>query len=310
MEKGEDHSSSAYDEYMDYVNIEIDRVQNEVPNFTYKDFQFFDSMNMTINGGIKYFFENYTPGKTIVDIGAGLGGPARLLNQEYGAEVIGLEYRQGLVDLSKKIDIACGLPNMLRQADATASRTDIENFDSVICVNTLNAIPRPSHQAVLDNAYSWLKPGGYFYGEDYSLDNLIEEFPEILRNEFEAYGHIGHMSQYQVLRQQLKNAGFNIIEYRDILREWSEGTWNRSEEYFIPIIEGERAEYNPMVKKNAEYYGLRNPRIMSDLEHMTSEQIREKFPKTSKYLDPDVWVHGFKHGDLKVVRFVAQKPLN
>ena len=54
MEKGEDHSSSVYDvaynEYMDYVNMEIDRVTNEVPNFTYKDFQFFDSMNMTING--------------------------------------------------------------------------------------------------------------------------------------------------------------------------------------------------------------------------------------------------------------------
>lgn len=61
-------------------------------------------MNMTLNGGIRYFMDTYTPGKSIVDIGAGLGGPARLLHAEYDANVIGLEYLQDCVTFSEKID--------------------------------------------------------------------------------------------------------------------------------------------------------------------------------------------------------------
>lgn len=50
-------------------------------------------------------------------------------------------------------------------------------MDACVCVNTLNAIPREAHMDVLRNAYDWLKPGGYFFGEDYSLYNYIEQFP-------------------------------------------------------------------------------------------------------------------------------------
>ena len=47
--------------------------------------------------------KEHEPGNRIIDVGSGLGGPARMLNTQFGSEVVGVEYIEQNVELSKEI---------------------------------------------------------------------------------------------------------------------------------------------------------------------------------------------------------------
>jgi hypothetical protein len=98
--------------------------------------------------------------------------------------------------------------------------------------------------------------------------------------------------------------------YEDIAKEWSEGAWNRSENFYLPEYEAKGECADKFCRNYIEVFGIRNLKLNSRMTDYTSEQIREKWPYVSKYVDPDVWVHGMPQVDLGVLRFVVRRPLN
>ena len=104
-----------------------------------------------------------------------------------------------------------------------------------------------------------------------------------------------------------KEVGFEIVEIKDISQTWSEGSWNRSNNFYLKHYEAEGRKLSADNKFFSEQYGIRQAKLLSNLEHMTAEEIRNKYPVTSKYVDPDVWVHGTEHGNIKAIRYVIQK---
>jgi cyclopropane fatty-acyl-phospholipid synthase-like methyltransferase len=81
----------------------------------YLDFWKVDTMNVTRNSGLRWFMDTFKPGKRIVDIGAGYGGPSRVLMQDYQAEVTGLEYLEVHVDFGNMISRILGLHKFLEK---------------------------------------------------------------------------------------------------------------------------------------------------------------------------------------------------
>jgi len=71
------------------------------------------------------------PGETILDIGAGLGGPARFLAATYACDVTGIDLSQPFVDVATMLTARANLSSQVRfqQADAVELPFPDESFD-------------------------------------------------------------------------------------------------------------------------------------------------------------------------------------
>ncbi len=70
-------------------------------------------------------------GERVIDVGCGLGGPARVLAHHFGAQVTGIDLTREFVDLGRELTAACGLDDKveLRVGDAVALPFDDGTFD-------------------------------------------------------------------------------------------------------------------------------------------------------------------------------------
>lgn len=92
-----------YETWRDYVQYEIEKLKKVKQSFHWEDFKEFDILHLGSNSGIVDFMKEHEPGNRIIDVGSGLGGPARMLNTQFGSEVVGVEYIEQNVELSKEI---------------------------------------------------------------------------------------------------------------------------------------------------------------------------------------------------------------
>jgi hypothetical protein len=98
--------------------------------------------------------------------------------------------------------------------------------------------------------------------------------------------------------------------YEDISKEWSERSWWRSNKYLLPEYEESENQSDTAYSHYIDSFCVRNTKILSNLTHLSSEEIHNRFPYVAKYVDPDVWVHGIPQGEISVLRVVARRPLD
>ncbi len=99
-------------------------------------------------------------GSTVLDIGSGLGGPARVLAAEFGCRVIGLDLTDAFVRAAEMLTERVRLSNLVtfRRGDALDLPFEDESFDIVWTQSTLMNIPEKGR--LLHEAYRVLRPGG------------------------------------------------------------------------------------------------------------------------------------------------------
>ena len=99
---------------------------------------------------------------TVLDAGAGLGGPARHLAQRFGCRVIGIDLTPLFVEVGRLLNARTGFDGLvdLRVGDITAMELDDGSVDHVWTQHVaMNIADRPSLYAEIRRV---LKPGGRF----------------------------------------------------------------------------------------------------------------------------------------------------
>lgn len=102
------------------------------------------------------------PDMAVLDIGCGIGGPARYFANRFGCRVTGIDLTPEFVDVAAMLTAACGLAERVdfKCANALDLPLDDASFDSVWCLNvTMNIEDRAGF---LGEVRRVLKPGGQF----------------------------------------------------------------------------------------------------------------------------------------------------
>jgi SAM-dependent methyltransferase len=102
------------------------------------------------------------PGTRLLDIGCGLGGPARHFAAEYGCDVTGIDLSAEFIAVAESLSRRMGLSEKVAFRRAHADRLDFPNgaFDVVTMLHVgMNIADKPAAFAAVHRV---LRPGGFF----------------------------------------------------------------------------------------------------------------------------------------------------
>jgi SAM-dependent methyltransferase len=110
-----------------------------------------------------------TEDSRVLDVGCGIGGPARYLAHSYGCRVDGIDLTAELIETGRMLTERCGLADrvVLQIGNALDLPYPDQTFDVVWCQNV--AMNVADKAGLLAGVYRVLKPGGLFTSTEYSV---------------------------------------------------------------------------------------------------------------------------------------------
>ena len=161
---------------------------------------------------------------TILEIGSGIGGPARYIANKTGATVIALELQSDQNKIALDLTECCGLSKKVKHVCGDFLTYDWKGkkFDAIVSWLSLYHIFE--HTTLLQKCFDFLKPGGFFYAEDlFSRKPFNEkELSELLKEIYANY-----LPDIQTYKSEIEKIGFNLIFWQDMSDKWTQFTRNR-----------------------------------------------------------------------------------
>ena len=216
----------------------VDRIFNELKeigkstssSLLVEDLTKFDQLHYHGTDAIDIFIEKLEINEKtkILDVGSGMGGPARYIANKTGAEITAIELQSDQNNLAKDLTKKCGLSNKVNHICGDILDYDFKNqtFDAVVSWLTLYHIA--NHEILLKKLFDLLNPNGFFYTEDItSRINLSDADRKEIKKEI--YGiHLPYFDKYI---SNLEQNGFKLIFSEDMSSSWTDFTKERIKKY-------------------------------------------------------------------------------
>jgi ubiquinone/menaquinone biosynthesis C-methylase UbiE len=153
------------------------------------------------------------PGSTLLDIGSGIGGPARFFAATRGVRVTGIDLTPSFVELAAALSARTGLAGQTTflQADALALPFPDAAFDHAMTLHVaMNIADRAGFYA---EAARVLKPGGRF-----AILDIVqgEGGPLVFPVPWAPTPEISFLLTGDAMRDALTTAGFSIASWTDL----------------------------------------------------------------------------------------------
>src|SRR6516165_4224802 len=152
----------------------------------------------------------------VLDIGSGLGGPARTLAETYGCRVTGIDLTQAFCDAATAMSDWVGLGNRVsfKQGDATNLPFENQTFDAATTIHVAMNIAAKDKMYV--EARRVLKPGGIFA----VYDVLQGEGGKVLYPvPWARDPSISHLATSDQMKTLLTGVGFRLLDVQDSTEE-------------------------------------------------------------------------------------------
>jgi ubiquinone/menaquinone biosynthesis C-methylase UbiE len=155
---------------------------------------------------------NLNADSNVLDIGSGLGGPARTLAETYGCRVTGIDLTQAFCDAATAMSDWVGLGKLtsFKQGDATNLPFADNHFDAAMTIHV--AMNIAAKDKMYAEARRVVKPGGIFA----VYDVLQGEGGDILYPvPWAREPSISHVATPDEMKSLLAGAGFNVRDVHD-----------------------------------------------------------------------------------------------
>lgn len=169
---------------------------------------------------------------TVLDIGSGFGGPARILATLSKCHVKALELQQDIHDLGEDLTKRCNLSDLVQHVngdildDAIVKQLGHESFDGI--VSYLVFLHIPNKAPLLNICAELLKPNGSIFIEDfYCIAPFTNSEVSSLANDVYCKDL---MSREEYIRQ-LQSSGLQNVQFIDMTAEWTEYVSNRLDQF-------------------------------------------------------------------------------
>lgn len=153
----------------------------------------------------------------ILDIGAGLGGPARVLAERCGSHITAVELQPDLNACARNLTNRCGLDERIDHicADIFDIEASSPGFDAI--VSWLCFLHIDDKVALLEHCRALTRSGGYLYIEDFTLEQMPTKREAQLLSEDVFCRRLLSADQYA---KALNVAGFEVTERVDLTADW------------------------------------------------------------------------------------------
>ena len=212
--------------------------------------------------------------KRVLEVGAGIGGPARYLAHRSGARVTALELQPDLNATGQTLTRRCGLSDRVSHVcgNILDGAPGGMAFDAL--ASWLTFLHIPDREVLYRRCFEALKPGALLFAEDYFERGRLSSRE---RAALETDVYCEYVPQLADYTRQLEGAGFDDIRLTDMTSAW------------MPFVAARKEEFCRRRKRNLRVHGAE---IVSGLEEFYSSIVAL-----------------FEAGNLGGVRVIARKPL-
>jgi SAM-dependent methyltransferase len=150
----------------------------------------------------------------VLDVGCGIGGPARYLASTFGCKVIGVDLSAGFIEAANYLTDRCGLSDRVafQVGDTLHLPFEEEAFDAVFLQHVaMNIEDRPGLYAEVRRI---LKPGGRFA----TYDLVLREGDVVYPAPWARDASTSFLLSASDTRTMLEQPGFRVILWRDDTR--------------------------------------------------------------------------------------------
>lgn len=147
----------------------------------------------------------------ILDIGSGIGGPARYAATEFGCHVSGIDITPGFVAAATELSLLCGLQDQVAFVAGDAARMPFDDaaFDGAFCFYV--GMNLPDTAAVLREGFRVLKPGGRLIWTEVTSQTGTAHYPL----PWARTADVSHVGARDALLAVQRSAGFDILAVDD-----------------------------------------------------------------------------------------------
>jgi ubiquinone/menaquinone biosynthesis C-methylase UbiE len=192
----------------------VQRAGKNMETLSYADLAIVDEFHIGGRPATKALGEqiDLPAGAKVLDVGCGIGGPARFFAAERGWRVEGIDLTAEYVEVAKALSRRVGMADKVsfRQASATALPFDAASFDGAYMIHVgMNIIDKTPVFAGIRRV---LKPGGVFAIYDIMRHS---DGPFAYPVPWSSEPATNHITPPEAYKSALEDAGFEVVKERN-----------------------------------------------------------------------------------------------
>lgn len=214
---------------------------------------------------------NINSSDRVIDIGSGIGGPARYLANKTGCQVTALELQKELHQIGYSLTERCDLTHLVNhQCGDILEFPEDDKFDFV--VSWLAILHIPDRHSLFSKCHNILKDEGSMFIEDfYKINEFTEKEKQVLYQDISCE----YLPTLEMYKKQIMDCSFRKVEVADKTDSWRKFVEERMEKF------------------------------IQDRKHQIEIHNEEIFDDLNDFYKKMNWL--FESGNLGGVRIVARK---
>ncbi|MEH6631095.1 MAG: class I SAM-dependent methyltransferase [Halopseudomonas aestusnigri] len=207
-----------------YVASLLDSNDSDAPQYSAQDFSTFDHLHSRGRAATRELSEllSVHPGSNLLDIGCGIGGPARFVAERFACNVHGIDLTEEYCKTAELLNHLCGLDKRIKitHGNALSLPYEDQSFDTVWTQHaSMNIADKNKFYSEIHRV---LKPGGMFLFHDIFSSESIHSKKEreiLLPVPWTSKPEHNHLVQGEIIRDILGDLGFHREIWSDLTAE-------------------------------------------------------------------------------------------